>query len=419
MAVTATRSSWRLFTLRTLCTVVGEITAHESATHESRATVTIVLHLGRSLAAANGAGTAVTQLLLALVSAGNQEHGSTVHDAESDSTNSNTSGSSLLLSSLVTLATVTETIVAAKATVVRVAGVRASTVISVTKDVDLVVDDGGQVADNLKIVVVQERVGCHEISLETVKHVLRVVDLGQGSNVAPLRLSIHGNNLFDQDTVLAKATSISKTLGKVLEKLGSRDGVSGKELVVEGEEETDLNGTRTLRNRLVGDGGNVSDIRRDRQKVSLIKRERGLRKDTGGDKLRKTSGLRVGHRSAGDSLFGTGLFTSSGCRLNTRSCCLLGRCGLDVGWVNGEERAEKGLDRIQQTTLGCLSSAWGSSRLVAWRAHSGESLVISLRLALLALGLLCGSSSLFWQRLGLGLIRLRVLSLGLGRNREN
>jgi hypothetical protein len=194
----------------------------------------------------------MAQLLLALVSSGDQEHSSTVHDTETNGTNSNTSSGGLLLSRLVTLATVTEDIAVATVAIIRVTIVGVVVGIRVTKDVDLGVDDGGQITDDLKIIVVQWGVRGKEISLETVDHVLGIMDLGESSDVSPLGLCVKRNNLANKNAVLGEATSISKTLGEVFEKLSSCDSVASQELVVEREQETQLDGNRAFRDRLVG-----------------------------------------------------------------------------------------------------------------------------------------------------------------------
>jgi hypothetical protein len=89
------------------------------------------------------------------------------------------------------------------------------------------------------------------------------MEFSDSSDVPPLGLGVHGNDLADKDTILAKATRIGKALRQILEKLGSRNSVAGEELVVEGEQETQLNGNGSLRDRLVrivgqDNTGNVS-----------------------------------------------------------------------------------------------------------------------------------------------------------------
>lgn len=74
-------------------TITGEFPAHEGTSHHGGTASIGVTHL-RDLAASHRASAAV--LSLALVTTGNNEHGCTVHDAQCDGTNSETSSGSLL-----------------------------------------------------------------------------------------------------------------------------------------------------------------------------------------------------------------------------------------------------------------------------------------------------------------------------------
>lgn len=113
-----------------------------------------VAHLRGALAAANGAGSTVT-LSLALVSPGHDEHGRTIHDTETESTNRNTSRGGLLLGRLIVGSIVAEGVIVLGAIIPRGLVVTSSTAIAITKEVDLSIDDGSQVSDNLIFVVVK------------------------------------------------------------------------------------------------------------------------------------------------------------------------------------------------------------------------------------------------------------------------
>ncbi|KAH7159842.1 hypothetical protein B0J13DRAFT_114428 [Dactylonectria estremocensis] len=156
-------------------TIRGEVLAQESTTHKGGATIACVTHLRGGLAAADGAGAAVAQLLLALITTGHKEHGSAVHGSQTDRTHSNTSNSGLLLGSLVIRTTVAESISLARVRVVRAAAASSCSLGIVAQEINLGVDDGGQVPHDLLIVVVESRVGGCEIDLQVVDHVLGII----------------------------------------------------------------------------------------------------------------------------------------------------------------------------------------------------------------------------------------------------
>lgn len=132
--------------------VVGEFPAHECTTHESGASCVSVAHL-RHVAAAQGTGALV--LSLALVSTGHNEHGRTVHDTETNSTDSDTCGRGPLRRGLLTTVTVVKRIVGTGlARSVTVVG--RILFLNVAKDIDLRVDLCRQVTDECIVVVVDE-----------------------------------------------------------------------------------------------------------------------------------------------------------------------------------------------------------------------------------------------------------------------
>lgn len=239
--------------------ICAHITAHQRTTHEGRASVAGVLHARRTLVGAHGAGAAV-RLLLALVAAGNDKHGTTIEGSKTDGTNGNTSGLGLLGRGLVIRAGSAKGIVARassrRSTIITTSGARAATsgtgIIDLAKDANLGVDLGGQAANNGVGVVVDDRVGNRHVQLKLINEVLGVVDDGQSSDITPLSTGIVRNkfgnlNLFDIDT-----SGVGKSLRQVLEDLGGSNGVAGNKHVVERIQESNLDGLCAFGSRSVG-----------------------------------------------------------------------------------------------------------------------------------------------------------------------
>lgn len=234
--------------------IVGEVPAEEGTSHQRWATGTIVAHLRRALAVGDRAGAAVG-LSLALVSPGNDEHGSSVHDAEANRTHGNASSGGLLLRGLVSLVLVVEGIVVRTgaagrdSTARRAAG---AAVIDVAVDVDFGVDQGSQVSHDAIGVVVDARVGRPQVHLELVDQVLGVVELGNGGEISPLSPSIVRHQLGDLNLVGGEAAGVGEGLRQELEDLGGGNGVACDEDVVEREQKANLDRHAALRGRFVG-----------------------------------------------------------------------------------------------------------------------------------------------------------------------
>lgn len=237
----------------------AHITAHQGTTHESRASVASVLHARRTLVAAHGAGAAV-RLLLALVAAGNDEHGTTIERSKTDGTNGNTSGLGLLRRGLVIRAGSAKGIVARassrRSTTIVAGGARAATrgtgIVDLTKDANLGVDLSSQAANNGVGVVVDGRVGNRHIQLKLINEVLGVVDDGQSSDIAPLSAGVVRDELSNLNLFNIETSCVCKSLRQVLEDLGSSNGVAGNKHVVEGIQESNLDGFCAFGNRSVG-----------------------------------------------------------------------------------------------------------------------------------------------------------------------
>lgn len=241
-------------------TVAGHVAAHQSATHERRASVAGKLHVGRTLAAANGAGAAMG-LLLALVATGNDEHGTAVQSTKADGTDRDTGGGGLLLGALTVRAAGTKGIVVGGArgrrsttatAAVAVSAVVGATVGELAKDVDLGVDQSRQVADNGVRVVVDERVGHRHVQLELVNQVLGVVDLGESGDITPLGAGVVGDKLGDLDLLHVDAGGGGEGLRQILEDLSGGNSVAGDEHVVERVQESNLDRDSALRSGRVG-----------------------------------------------------------------------------------------------------------------------------------------------------------------------
>lgn len=249
--------------------ISAHVTAHQGTTHEGRASVTGVLHARGALVGAHGAGAAV-RLLLALVAAGNDEHGTAVEGSKTDGTDGNTSGLGLLGRGLVIRAGGAKGIVARASsrgsTAIIASGARAATsgtgIIDLAKDANLGVDLTSQAANNGVGVVVDGRVGNRHVQLKLVNEVRGVVDDGQSSHIAPLSTGIVRNKFGNLDLFDINASCVGKSLRQVLEDLGSCNSVAGNKHVVERIQESNLDGLCTFGNRSVGvirvdDLGNV------------------------------------------------------------------------------------------------------------------------------------------------------------------
>lgn len=207
-------------------------------------------------------------LTLALVATSDDEHGSTIHDTETQSTDGNAGSGSLLLTGLLTLVAGTKGVVTTLVIVVLAARLASSTISTVTFVVagerNLGVDYSSQVINNVQLVVVQARVGRPHAHSQLLNDVLGVVELGNGGDVTILVTSVPRNKLDELDLVSRDATGGSKSVGQVVEDLSSGDGVAGNEVVVEREQETNVDLSCARRSRLVTTVGknNLGDVGR-------------------------------------------------------------------------------------------------------------------------------------------------------------
>lgn len=200
------------------------------------------------------------RLLLALVAAGNDEHGTAIEGSKRDGTDGDTSGLGLLGRGLVIRACSAKGIVARASsrgsTAVITGRARAATsgtgIIDLAKDANLGVDLPSQAADNGVGVVVDGRVGNRHVQLKLINEVRGVVNDGQSGDIAPLRTGIVRNKLGNLNLFNIDTSCVGKSLRQVLEDLGSCNSVAGNKHVVERVQESNLDGLCTFGNRSVG-----------------------------------------------------------------------------------------------------------------------------------------------------------------------
>lgn len=186
-------------------------------------------------------------LSLALVSSSDNEHGSTIHDTQTEGSDSNTGGGGLLRGrSIIRVRARVESIVGLGTGDIVAVG-RAIIFRNITKEVNVDVDLLGEVASNRIIDLVDARVGRPQVHLKSLDKSLRVVELGNGGNVTISVHSVVGNKLLDLNGLGVNTGSFGKSHGQVREDLTSSLRIFGNEVVVQAVEETNLNGHGTLR----------------------------------------------------------------------------------------------------------------------------------------------------------------------------
>lgn len=120
-------------------------------------------------------------------------------------------------------------------------------VLNVAKDVDLGVDLLSQVANNRVLILVNARVGQLQVHLELLNQSLGIVDLGNGSDIAPAIHCVVRHQLDDLNLVQANTDGVAKGSGQV-----GKDLLNGKSIVrdkdvVERVEEANLDFTAVRR----------------------------------------------------------------------------------------------------------------------------------------------------------------------------
>jgi len=225
--------------------VVGEIAAHQSTAHHRRTAGISVAHLGGSQGACS-----TVRLLLLLVTAGNDEHGSTIRGSNTNSTDTDSSSGSFLDRGLL------GAVVVAAEGVVGVVGGRGRRRAVITGKTAIILHawndlDGGinvlrKVIDEGVRVVVNGRVGDLDIHAQCVNHASGVIELGERGDVAESLRRIVWDELRHLNLVDINANRIRQSLGQESEDLGSCIGILADVLVILAVQETDLEKHRVL-----------------------------------------------------------------------------------------------------------------------------------------------------------------------------